>query len=74
MLIGGSSKNNKFDKNDIINLKNIVNKISNNMKANIIATTSRRTDDLAIKELSKLDNISYFLNGKSRKKIHIMQF
>jgi len=65
LLIGGSSKNNKFTENDIINLKNIINKISNNMKAKIIATTSRRTDDLTIKELSKLDNISYFFKWQA---------
>ena len=67
LLIGGSSKNAKFNQSDIVNFKNVINNISNNMKANLLVTTSRRTDDFITDELSKLDNISYFFKWQEQK-------
>jgi mitochondrial fission protein ELM1 len=51
LLIGGSSKQGKFDKNSATQLVKICAGIAKNMKANLLVTTSKRTDKIVIDEL-----------------------
>lgn len=45
VLIGGSSKNSKFDKNSVAKLAKIISKIANNMNAIVFVLNSRRTSE-----------------------------
>jgi mitochondrial fission protein ELM1 len=53
LLVGGSSKQAKFNGEVGKNLATICRKISNNMKADFLVTTSRRTEIEVIEELKK---------------------
>ena len=65
LLIGGSSKNSQFKLEDAQNLRNITDKLCKNMKANLLVTTSRRTDKFIIDEIKKDNkNIKYFFEWK----------
>ncbi len=61
LLLGGSSKNKKFQLEDAKNIRNIADKLCQNMKASLIITSSRRTDQFIIDEMEKNNqNIKYF--------------
>lgn len=59
LLLGGSSKKNKFTLNDVQNLRTICNNISNKMQANLLILDSRRTDDFILEEFQNNLNCNY---------------
>lgn len=60
LFLGGSSKDAKFKEEDANKLRQITDKLCQNMKASLLITTSRRTDKLLIDELEKNNrNLKY---------------
>lgn len=68
LLLGGSSKDKKFLPQDAKDLRKITDKICKNMGANLIVTSSRRTDQFIIDEIKKNNsNIKYFFEWRKDK-------
>lgn len=53
ILLGGSSRNAKFKEKDALEIRQIIDRLCKNMKANLLVTSSRRTDEFLIKEVVK---------------------
>lgn len=65
LLLGGSSKNAQFKLEDAQNIREITDNLCKNMKANLIVTSSRRTDQFIIDEINRDNkNIKYFFEWK----------
>jgi mitochondrial fission protein ELM1 len=68
-LLGGSSKNAKYELQDAKNIRKITDNICDKMKANLLVSTSRRTDDFIVDELeSGNSNVKYLFKWQKDKK------
>jgi mitochondrial fission protein ELM1 len=59
LLLGGSSKKNRFTLNNAQDLRKICNKISNKMQGSLLILDSRRTDNFILEELQNNLNCNY---------------
>jgi mitochondrial fission protein ELM1 len=69
LLLGGSSKSAKFKLQDALKIRKITDKLCQNMKANLLVTSSRRTDQFIIDEMQRGNkNIKYFFKWEKEAK------